>query len=279
MEIGTMLRVKPVAQPDSVTIKYETCPLETAEWPCNSTCLGAWSIILQQCSLFLVDPLCSLQALYPLAPFLFAQVSRLLNIYLPLFHTPLHPITHTLPKLLEPLSHNPMSGVQTQQFELRKISPNQRQRLISHVVALRPPDYQRRPLKPRLVRIPERKIRHRRQAPRERLQWDAEVVLRARFVRVADEVREEKLADGEVGFVFVEDSIGVGLLEGCWWCSCCFRGAVVPVFYLAHGVDVGAEVGLEGCVDGGVVDGDEARVRGWGAEGHGHGDFGAPVIR
>ena len=104
------------------------------------------------------------------------------------------------------------------------------------------------------------------------------MVLRPWFIQrrgIADEVRKQKLADCKVRFVFLEDSICVGLSKSL---SRSREGGLVFLLDLPHRFDVGAKIGLEGCVDGGVVDGDEAGVGGWRAEGEGHGYFCAPVI-
>ena len=79
---------------------------------------------------------------------------------------------------------------------------------------------------------------------------------------VFDPVREEELADGEIGLVLLQDGVCGGLGEGLvivvGW------GGVGGGFFgdLAHAGYVVFEVGFKGRVDGRVVDGDEGGVGG-----------------
>ena len=158
-----------------------------------------------------------------------------------------------------------MPALQRQQLKPREERPNRRQKLIRDIMALAPPHHQGRPLIPPLARILEGKIRQiaALEALRQRVQRDRE----GAYVgagRGAGQVREQEVPDRQVLLVGLQDLVG-GALRGD------ARG-----LDREHAVDVFGEVGLQGGVDGRVVDGDEGGGEGGGLEGEGHGDFGAP---
>lgn len=175
------------------------------------------------------------------------------------------PLNHAGSKLLKLLADDPMSTVTIQELELGKEPAYQRQRVVRDVVTLRTAYDQRRPLVPRLIGVLEGKIPHGRQRLGEGVQRYSEPELRLLRVSVLalvvgvmirssgwflDEVCEQELPNRDVRLVLGQDLVGLGQ----------FGDRRSVRFDLVHGFDVGVEVGLEGRIDWGVVDGDQGRV-------------------
>lgn len=168
---------------------------------------------------------------------------------------------HRIHKLLGPLTNHPMPTIDIHKFEPRKEPTDDRQHLITHIATLRPANKQRPLIKPTLLWIRKWKIRHVVQRAGQDVNRNAKPERLSRLV--AHEVRQQELADGQIGGVRLQD--GIRVLHAHGLCGLDF----------AHALCVLWKVAAEGCIDGSVVDGDDVGAAVWVAEGHGHDDFGA----